>query len=243
MTTIENFDLSRLTNGMHFNYIETVLTKIATYETLLGRVNAQYLVLQKKKDAEDDVLKLSQKSLTTDEIVEADRKRDVLYMSYRKRVKASLDSPLDEEAAAAKEVNQSLKDYGIDPEMKLDDETGKLTNLITDHEGKLAEQVAALGLTQYITAMKEANELVKTLVAERADERAKQTVGALKAARAATDAAYKNLVQRVNALLVLEYDDSYQEFADYVNTEIKRYRTELAAGKTADGGGGDSGNE
>lgn len=236
MTLIGSFDLAHLTNGMHFNFIESILTKLSQSETLVAKVNAQYLVLQKKKNAEDEALKLSQKSLTTDEIVEADRKRDVLLMSYRKRVKASLDSPLDEEAAAAKVVYQSLKDYDIDPEMKLDDETGRMTNLITDHEGKLAEQVAALGLTQYITAMKEANELVKTLVAERADERAKQTIGALKTARIASDTAYKNLVLRVNALLVLEYDDSYQEFADYVNTEIKRYRTELAAGKTTKGG-------
>jgi len=233
MLQINSFDLARLTNGLHFNFIESVMTKLAQFETLLTNVNAQYLALQKKAAAEDEALKISRKSLTTDDIIEADRKRDVIYMSYRKRVKGSLDSPIADEAAAAKEVNQSLKDYDIDPQMKLDDETGRMTNLLTDHEGKLAAQVATLGLTQYIAAMKEANEQVKTLVAERADERAKLVVGALKAARAEVDEAYKNLVLRVNALMVVNPDDSYDDFVNYVNEEIKRYRKELAAGKKA----------
>lgn len=231
MNLIKEYSLKQLTNAMHFNFIESFLAKLAQFTALVAKVNANYLVLKNKAADEDEVLQLSQKSLTTDEIVEADNRRDSLFRSYRKRVEASLDSPLEAEAEAAKVVNQSLKDYNIDPKMKIDEETGRMTNLLTDHEGKLAEQVATLGLTQYVTAMKEANELVKTLLAERADERAKQVVGAMKAARAATDTAYKSLVQRINAVMVLQAEDEFDDFVAYVNEEIKRYRTEMRAGR------------
>lgn len=53
----------------------------------------------------------------------------------------------------------------------------------------------------------------------------------MKAACAATDEAYRNLVKRVNALWIVEYDEANDEFINYVNTEIKHYKEEVLASK------------
>jgi len=62
---------------------------------------------------EDEDLKISQKSLLTDEITKADNLRDSLYRAYKKAVKTYLDLPIAAQAQAAKVLNQHIKDYGM----------------------------------------------------------------------------------------------------------------------------------
>lgn len=124
-----------------------------------------------------------------------------------------------------------------------DKETGLLVNFIADLEGKYATQVAALSLTPFVTNLKEANERVRTLTADRTEERMAVSVGALKQSRKAADDAYRTLVKWVNALALIEGETEYADFIDYVNTEITHYKREVI-GQKADpagtSGGGDT---
>ena len=113
------------------------------------------------------------------------------------------------------------------PRVGIFQNTGLLANFIADLEGKYASYVSTLGLTLFVTHMKEANERVRTLVRQRVNERMGITVGALRTARTATDAAYHNLVQMVNALALVNGDADYAAFIDYVNAEITRYKREV----------------
>jgi len=236
---IKEIALSRMNNGAHFQFVTNALVKAKANAKIAERAAAAVGVLEKKVAAEDEALQLSRKSLKTDEIKSLDGTRDSMYSYYRKGVKAFLGAPLDDVVEAAKELDQHMTDYAINPQMQLDKETGMMLNFTADLTGKYAEQVAKLGLTMYITAMKEANDKLHELTTERTDERALQVAGALKSARAETDEAYRNLVKRVNALWIVEYDAAYDEFINYVNAEIKHYKEEVLAAKknkTPDGG-------
>jgi len=239
MAEINGIDLAHMPNGAHYLFALDVLNKAKANEKVNERASSQVAVLEKKVTAEDDALKLTRKSLLTDEIKALDDKRDEMYSYYRKGVKAFVGAPLEDVATAAKELNQHMTDYAINPQMQLDKETGMLLNFTADLEGKYAEQVAKLGLTMYVTALKEANDKLHELTTERTDERALQVAGALKSARAETDEAYRALVKLVNALYIVEYDAAYDEFINYVNAEIKHYKEEVLAAKkkkTPDGG-------
>jgi len=231
MTDIKNIDLTRMNNGAHFTFVSNALTKAEGNAKVAEKAAEAVAELKTAVAAEDEALKISQKSLLTDEITEADHKRDVLYSAYRKMVKASLDSPLENQAEAAKVLDQHMTDYAIDTQMQLDRETGLVTNLVTDLTGKFAAQVTTLGLTAYVTALKEANELVNSLIMQRADERGTKVAGALRTARTATDTAYKALIKRVNAHLLLDYDTAYDDFVNYMNEEIDRYKQQVLARK------------
>ena len=74
-------------------------------------------------------------------------------------------------AKAAKVLTQHIKDYAIDPKMQLDKETGLLMNFIDDLEKKYSSEVQTLSLGAFVTALKAANEKVRTLTATRTDER------------------------------------------------------------------------
>lgn len=231
MAEINGIDLAHMPNGAHYLFALDVLNKAKANEVVNGKCSAPVAVLEKKVAAEDEALKLTRKSLKTDEIKALDDKRDEMYSYYRKGVKAFVGAPLEDVATAAKELDQHMTDYAINPQMQLDKETGLLLNFTADLVGKYAEQVAKLGLTMYVTALKEANDSLHELTTERTDERSVQVAGALKAARAATDEAYRNLVKRVNALWIVEYDEAYDEFINYVNTEIKHYKEEVLTSK------------
>ncbi|MBD5426804.1 MAG: hypothetical protein HDR38_04530 [Treponema sp.] len=138
--------------------------------------------------------------------------------------------PVESMADAAKVLQQHVKDYKIDVQAQLDKETGLLVNFVQDLEGKFAEQVKMLSLTAFVERLKAANEEVRELTSQRTDERSAKTAGALKAARAASDEAYRMLVLHVNAHALLEGEETYAAFIDYANTEIDHFRQEVLGG-------------
>lgn len=229
MAEIKNIDLTRMNNGAHFTFVSNALTKALGNAKVAENAAVAVAELKTAVAAEDEALKISQKSLLTDEVSAADHKRDTLYSAYRKMVKGSLDAPLEELVEAAKVLYQNMKDYAIDTQMQLDRETGLIANLVTDLTDKYSEQVATLGLTAYVTALKTANDEVNTLIMQRADERGVVVAGALRTARTVTDTAYKTLIKRLNALLLLEYDEGYDDFVNYMNEEIYRYKQQVLA--------------
>ena len=169
----------------------------------------------------------------TDEIAKADSDRDALYAGYKKAVEGFLAMPIADMAQAAKVLAQHIKDYKINTADQLDKETGLLVNFITDLENKYSAQVAKLGLTAFVTNLKEANERVRTLTLQRTNEKISITVGALKTARTASDDAYRALVKMVNALALVFGEKDYTAFIDYVNTEITHYKREVLGQKTS----------
>ena len=124
-------------------------------------------------------MKVSQKSMLTDDIATADAERDGLYSGYKKAVNGFQNLPVENMAKAAKVLTQHIKDYAIYPKMQLGKETRLLMNYIDDLEKKYSSEVQTLSLGAFVTALKAANEKVRTLTATRTDERMAKAVGAL----------------------------------------------------------------
>lgn len=227
MKQIEDISLPRMNNGAHFTFISNILARAEADTAVKAKAASLVTALHDALAVEDEALKISQKSLLTDEIAKADADRDALYAGYKKAVEGFLAIPVADMAQAATELAQHLKDYRISTTDQLDKETGLLVNFIADLEGKFSEQVKKLSLTAFVTNMKEANERVRTLTLQRTNERMTLPVGALKSARLGSDKAYRELVQMVNALALVFGEADYAPFIDYVNTEIVHYKREV----------------
>ena len=231
MKEIYDINIQRMNNGAHFTFVSNILARAEADTAVKGKAADQVSNLKAAVSAEDEALKISQKSLLTDEIAKADNDRDALYAGYKKAVEAFLAMPIADMAQAAKVLAQHIKDYKINTADQLDKETGLLVNFITDLEDKYTAQVTKLGLTAFVTNMKEANERVRTLTLQRTNEKMGVTVGALKAARTASDTAYRALVKMVNALALVLGEKDYTAFIDYVNTEVTHYKREVIGQK------------
>ena len=231
MKEIYDINIQRMNNGAHFTFVSNILARAEADTAVKEKASELVSNFKTAVSAEDEALKISQKSLLTDEIAKADSDRDALYAGYKKAVEGFLAMPIADMAQAAKVLAQHIKDYKINTAGQLDKETGLLVNFVSDLEDKYAAQVAKLGLTAFVTNLKEANERVRTLTLQRTNEKMGVTVGALKAARTASDDAYRALVKMVNALALVFGEKDYTAFIDYVNTEVTHYKREVIGQK------------
>lgn len=231
MKEIYDINIQRMNNGAHFTFVSNILARAEADTAVKGKASELVSNFKVAVAAEDEALKISQKSLLTDDIAKADNDRDALYAGYKKAVEAFLAMPIADMAQAAKVLAQHIKDYKINTAGQLDKETGLLVNFITDLEDKYSAQVAKLGLTAFVINLKEANERVRMLTLQRTNEKMGVTVGALKAARTSSDDAYRALVKMVNALALVYGEKDYTAFIDYVNTEVTHYKREVIGQK------------
>ena len=227
MKEIQDISLPRMNNGAHFTFVSNILARAEADSKVKAKAADLVTALKEAVAAEDEALKISQKSLLTDEIAKADSNRDALYAGYKKAVEGFQAMPIADMAQAAKELAQHIKDYRISTTDQLDKETGLLVNFIADLETKFATQVTTLSLTAFVTNLKEANERVRTLTLQRTEDRMALPIGAMKTARATSDEAYRQLVKMVNALALVFGEADYADFIDYVNTEIVHFKREV----------------
>ena len=237
MKQINSISLERMSNGSHFLFITDAVGLATADAKVKTKVTAELTALQTVLKAEDDALALSKANLLSKEIKAIDAERDKHYKALRKAIKFFLSHPDAEQVKAAQRLERLLKDYNIDPKMQLDRETGLLLNLISDLETKSAADVTALALTPVVQAMKQANDKLREVTRARANDRAVQIVGQLKQAQHASDEAYRTLVQKVNALAVVEGEADYADFISKMNEQVKHYKQEvLPKAKKKDGG-------
>ena len=237
MKQIEPIKLGIMSNGSHFLFITDTVGLTTADAKVKTKVTAELTALQTALKAEDDALALSKANLLSKEIKAIDAERDKHYKALRKAIKFFLNHPDAELVKAAARLEQLLKDYNINPAMQLDRETGLLLNLISDLETKSAADVTALALTPVVQAMKQANDKLREVTRARANDRAVQIVGQLKQAQHASDEAYRALVQKVNALAVVEGEADYADFISKMNEQVKHYKQEvLPKAKKKDGG-------
>ena len=211
MKEIQSFSPSHMNNAAHFLFVSNMAERAEKDSAVAEKCAAQVKALRAAVSAEDENLQISAKSLTTDKIAVAG------YDGF----------PIAEMADAATVLSQHIKDYKINPQAQLDAETGLLVNFIQDLEGKFAPQVEKLALSAFVAQLKAANESVRELMAQRTDERSAKTSGAPKAARNASDEAYRELVKYVNARALLECEAEYNAFIGYANTEIEYFKQEV----------------
>ena len=227
MKKIGNIDLTRATKAGHIDFIRAVCEAAEAEEGVLANDVARKAVeaLKAAYNEERENLILSNKSLLTDDIHTADTERDGLFTGFKGTVMAQQRMPDAAKAEAARELTQRIKDYRLRRGMQLDGETAMIGKLVEDCEGAYASHVERLGVGPYVVAMKAANERVHRLINERMQNQRLRKEAEVDMARRQSDAAYRWLVEVVNAMEVLLGDEAgVGHFIDFMNALIKRYR-------------------
>ena len=98
-----------------------------------------------------------------------------------------------------------IKNYKIDTSVNYMKESGLIDNMLQDLM-QYSSQLRRLGLEILAGRLKEKNDEVRRLIAERNEERSEQVLGELAAARRASDEAYAAVVLYTNAYTLLTPD-------------------------------------
>ena len=183
MKKINSIDPTRFGNAAHILFVRTAVGRAEACEALKTKATEELKALKKALEKEDELFVQSQKDLTTDDMKEADKRRDVLYRALKKAVEAAVDFPVKASSDAGIRLRQLLKDHEIDPKMQLDKETSLLMNLTADLKGKFADDVALLGLTPLVVELAQSNDLFYKLAEARIDNQALVVLGQMKVLR------------------------------------------------------------
>ena len=137
---------------------------------------------------------------------------------------AMCDHPTAEVAANAAEAKSLFDKYGDPTKLAQTEESGILHNLLQDLEAFDSSKRTSLALDVWITDLKAKEEAFLAAAAERTEADAARRVGIVKETRTAAEAAYRSLVDTVNALAMINGDTAYATFIDHVNAMIERQK-------------------
>ena len=132
--------------------------------------------------------------------------------------------PTAEVAANAAEAKSLFDKYGDPTKLAQTEESGVLHNLLQDLEAFDSSKRTLLNLDVWITDLKTKEEAFLAAAAERTEADAARQVGIVKETRTAAEAAYRSLVDTVNALAMINGDTDYATFIDHVNAMIERQK-------------------
>ena len=230
------FQLKALRMAGFLEFVQQVLNIVKTYRDsgeagvsqLPAKVEAAYTPFEAGVAKVDEAYKISHSSEYTQQIADEDTRRDNLYTALKKQVQMYTKFTFDtEKKAAATYLWNIIKKYNVDVNENYSEESVKLQQMLQEMEDDnvAGGHITALGLASLVAQLKTSNEAVRTLLAQRNDERMQKEKAALANARNAADEAYRELVLKLNASAVIEDDtEGIEGVISQVNELIKYYR-------------------
>lgn len=160
-------------------------------------------------DKQDADYMISRKAEQTELIAKADDERDALLNQLQNYVgQMAKMSAMPQKQAAAQTLKTGLDVYKPSTKSALRDESTQIQQWYQAYDADIQQKNAAteLGITDLIASLVAKNNEVITLMDARADERAAKAEIQLKADREATDEAYHQYIQMLNALQCVDDD-------------------------------------
>ena len=253
MGKIPNFQKTKLRYGAHFAVMSAFDERVAPLCEQEPLLSTWYAAFKSALTHLDTAVKIARSSDYSKLIMKEDTRRDRLYSNGKMTAEMWSELGIEPQATAARAVLHEINIYKIDTKAQYDQQTGLMINFLQPFESaEMQTHLTTLGLTAVFTQMKAANEEVRRLLALRGNERAENAAYDLKSARQATDEAYENLVERINAIALINPSESWNTFIAQWSAEIARIKQQILSqttqtgddeGGTTPSGGDDGGNE
>ena len=226
MKKINTLNVKQLRTEECFGYLKQVLAEtsnLPSEETPAAQTTAVN-AFETAFDAFDTALKASAVNPATASATNADVERDQSWRGINAYVKAMCNHPTADVASAAAEAKSLFDKYGDPTSLAQTEESGILHNLLQDLEAFDSSKRTLLNLDVWINDLQAKEEAFLAAAAQRTEADATRQVGIVKETRTAAEAAYRSLVDTVNALAMINGDTAYATFIDHVNAMIERQK-------------------
>lgn len=226
--------LESLTNHYHFQFISELIaqTNQEDYKAVKTKLAPAFTPFLQCVADEDAALLKIRKSQFEEEKQEAGAVRDQLYSGIVHTVKAGLCHFDETVCAAAERINIILNQYGNVAKMAFKSETFVIVNLLQELRNTYASDLTILLLEGWLAELEKQNNRVVTIENQQTEESADKTGLRMRDIRLKTDAAYRVMIKRLEALMLIEGEIDYQEYAYELNTRIEKYENIIALRKS-----------
>jgi len=224
---INQISLNRLRNDTHFQFHTEFKDLAQKHNPQALKIKPQYEAYLLLYDKVDLALKKINKSAITEKLQDADKARDEMWRDLVETNTAALRHFDPEVRESAKQLKIVFDTYGNIAKKPLNDQTSATYNIVQDLEGKYAPHVAKVSLGPWLAELKARNIAFSDLMRDRFDESSLKVDIVLKKARIQLDEAYSAMVDRINALVLVEGAEDYETFIKKLNPIISKYVTAL----------------
>lgn len=100
--------------------------------------------------------------------------------------------------------------------------------MVKDLQTGYAEDIATLGLEKWVTELAAANEAFEELMQKRYEAEAGKPQYTMKTAREEVDEAYRVIIERIDALIIVNGEEQYAGFVNNLNERIERYNNAVS---------------
>jgi len=239
----KNVNKLMMRNDAHFQFhteFKVLYEGKLNSETALATLFQQYIA---NYNDEDTALKKIRKSHLTEQIQNADKVRDEVFMGMIEQNR-SLQKHFDSaKREAANRLQIVFNTYGNVATKSLNEETSAIYNLLQDlRSAKYQADTATAGLTDWASELETRNKNFEALVRERDSETESKTDINLREARLKLDSTYNEIAERVDAYALVGTNPApYKAFIEAFNVVVDRFNRLLnGGGKRGKSGGGET---
>jgi hypothetical protein len=179
----------------------------------------------------DEALEIIRKSVMTEQLAEADHVRDVTFRGFADAVKSGLShfDPIRREAA--RQLKIVFDHYGNLARKLYDEETASIYNFLQEINGVHAAHIATLGLGEWVSRLEADNKAFDALQQTRYAEGAGKPDLRMIEIRRETDRTYRDMLDRIDASILLNGEAPYAPFVNAHNIRVEHYADILAQRK------------
>ena len=225
---IKDFSLSRLRNEEHFQFFSSFRDLVMMFTVLALNIELLFNLFLASLANELAALDLIRKNAISDDLIDADDERDSVFRGMSDAVKSALNHFNVDVRAAARRLQVVLDTYGNLAIKPYDAETGGLNSLINDFTTTYAADVARVGLNEWVVELQAKNKAFDDLKNNRYSAEAAKTILRMKQERLKTDAIYRQITERINALVIVEGEARYAGFVNELNKRIEGYENTIS---------------
>ena len=220
--------LNHMRNNEHFKFCTDVCSLIKRIGAAALKIEEQFATFVTLFEDEDMAVNKIRMSATTLEINHTDKERDSIFRGMVDAYKSSLNHFDEQKAKAAKRLKPVFDTYGNIAIKPLNEQSSNVINMIQEFTGKYAADCQIIGITDWVLALAACNDTMINLMHSRINELATRTDIVTQEARAKVDEGYRVIVERINALVIIEGVENYEAFIRKLNTIIAKYSATMA---------------
>ena len=220
---IKGIAIASLQNHEHYGFVTEV--KLAIEQANIDSLATLLAKFTPLVEEENKSLEIVAKSEHTHRLKELDRNRDNMFRGLSACVNEASYSPTKDEKEAATLIKILLKRYGNIISESFESQHSKTENLIQDlRSEKYAEASKKIGLVRWVNWLEQAETTFMELYRTRRDERASTIAGtrALKLIRKDLNGVYREIIEHLNALAVLQSSEALTQLIARINIHIDK---------------------
>ena len=220
----KRFKISSLRHNAWFQFFTDFKALVETNNPQTLNIEQLFAVFLSLYADADEAMKFISKSAISEELNEADQLRDTSFRGFSNAVKSFYGHFDKDKSSAAKRIGVVLDSYGNLSRKPLNEETSGIYNLTQEMRGKYAPDVALLGLSDWVDKMDSDNKAYENLARSRDSEAAERSALRMKEVRSEADRNYLSILERIDALMLINGEAAHLPFVKEQHALVNRYR-------------------